>query len=63
MLQGFDPNQNYYSFNDNNTVPIVFIHGVGLDHQMWEPQIITLKKYSTIFSFNKFFLLVLVGAK
>ena len=48
MFQDFDPNQNYYSFNDNNTVPIVFIHGVGLDHQMWEPQIIALKKYSTI---------------
>ena len=32
MSQNFDPNQNYYSFIDNNTVPLVFIHGVGLDH-------------------------------
>ena len=48
MFQNFDPNQNYYSFNDKNTVPVVFIHGVGLDQQMWEPQIVALKKYSTI---------------
>jgi pimeloyl-ACP methyl ester carboxylesterase len=48
MFQNFDPNQNYYSFNNNNTVPIVFIHGVGLDQQMWEPQIVALKEYSII---------------
>ena len=48
MSQNFDPNQNYYSYNDNNTVPVVFIHGVGLDQQMWEPQIVALIEYSTI---------------
>ena len=48
MPQDFDPNQNYYSFNDNNTVPVVFIHGVGLDHQMWHPQISFLNYCSTI---------------
>ncbi|MDB4193347.1 alpha/beta hydrolase [Candidatus Pelagibacter sp.] len=48
MFQNFDPNQNYYSYNNNNTVPLVFIHGVGLDQQMWEPQIVALKEYSTI---------------
>ncbi|MDB4232596.1 alpha/beta hydrolase [Candidatus Pelagibacter sp.] len=48
MFENFDPNQNYYSFNDNDTVPIVFIHGVGLDQQMWKPQIAALKKYSII---------------
>ena len=48
MTIGFDPNQNYYSFNDNNTVPIVFIHGVGLDNLMWKPQIDALKEYSTV---------------
>jgi pimeloyl-ACP methyl ester carboxylesterase len=35
-LSNFDLNQNYYSFSENNSTPIVFIHGVGLDHQMWE---------------------------
>ena len=48
MSQNFDPNQNYYSFIDNNTDPLVFIHGVGLDHEMWEPQINSLKDHSII---------------
>jgi pimeloyl-ACP methyl ester carboxylesterase len=48
MSQNFDPNQNYYSFIDNNTDPLVFIHGVGLDHEMWEPQINSLNDHSII---------------
>ena len=48
MPQGLDSNKNYYSFVDNNTVPIVFIHGVGLNHQMWKPQIDSLKEHSII---------------
>ena len=48
MSQNFDPNQNYYSFIDNNTDPLVFIHGVGLDHEMWEPQINSFNNHSII---------------
>ncbi len=48
MPEGFDLNQNYYKFNNNKTTPIVFIHGVGLDHHMWEPQINYFDKYSTL---------------
>jgi len=48
MPHNFDPNQNYYSFIDNNTEPLVFIHGVGLDHKMWDSQITSLNNYSTI---------------
>ncbi len=48
MSQNFDPNQNYYSFIDNNTDPLVFIHGVGLDHRMWEPQVNSLSDHSII---------------
>ena len=48
MSENFDPNQNYYTFNDNNTIPVVFIHGVGLDHKMWDSQIKNFKEYSTI---------------
>ncbi|WP_415304288.1 alpha/beta fold hydrolase [Candidatus Pelagibacter sp. Uisw_090] len=48
MSQNFDPNQNYYSFIDNSTEPLVFIHGVGLDHEMWEPQINSLNNHSII---------------
>jgi pimeloyl-ACP methyl ester carboxylesterase len=48
MTHNFDPNQNYYSFIDNNTDPLVFIHGVGLDHKMWKPQINSLNDHSII---------------
>jgi len=47
-LSNFDLNQNYYSFSKNNSTPIVFIHGVGLDQQMWSPQIEKFKNYSTL---------------
>ncbi len=48
MSQNFDPNQNYYCFNKKNSIPIVFIHGVGLDHQMWDYQINYFNEYSTL---------------
>jgi pimeloyl-ACP methyl ester carboxylesterase len=48
MPHNFDTNQNYHSFIDNNTEPLVFIHGVGLDHRMWDSQIASLNNYSTI---------------
>ena len=48
MSKNFDPNQNYYSFNKKNSIPIVFIHGVGLDHQMWDYQINYFNDYSTL---------------
>ena len=48
MSYNFDPSQSYYSFIDNNTEPLVFIHGVGLDHKMWEPQIKSLNDHSII---------------
>ena len=48
MSKNFDPNQNHYYFNKKNSVPIVFIHGVGLDHKMWEPQINSLNNHSII---------------
>ena len=48
MSYNFDPSQNYYSYIDNNTEPLVFIHGVGLDHTMWGPQINSLNDHSII---------------
>ncbi|MDA7778997.1 alpha/beta hydrolase [Candidatus Pelagibacter sp.] len=48
MPHNFDPNQNYYSFIDNKTEPLVFIHGVGLNHKMWDSQIASLSNHSTI---------------
>ena len=46
MSGNFDLNQNHYFFKKKNSIPVVFIHGVGLDHRMWTKQI----KYLTNFS-------------
>ena len=48
MSQNFDLNQNYYFFNKKDSIPIVFIHGVGLDHQMWNYQVSYFNEYSTL---------------
>jgi pimeloyl-ACP methyl ester carboxylesterase len=48
MSYNFDSNQNYHSFIDNNTEPLVFIHGVGLDHKMWDSQVNYINNYSII---------------
>ena len=48
MSQGFDLKGSYYSYINKDTIPSVFIHGVGLDHQMWKPQINSLNEFSTL---------------
>ena len=48
MSLNFDPNQNCYLFNKKDSVPLVFIHGVGLDHQMWNYQVNYFNEYSTL---------------
>ena len=48
MSNNFDPNQNHYIYLKKDNTPLVFIHGVGLDHQMWKPQIENLNEFSTI---------------
>ena len=48
MPHNFDPSQNYHSFIDNKTEPLVFIHGVGLDHKMWDAQVNSLSDHSII---------------
>ena len=32
-------NSSYYLKKTNDTIPIVFIHGVGLTKEIWQPQI------------------------
>tara|TARA_B100000686_G_C16709993_1_gene928533 strand:- start:51 stop:827 length:777 start_codon:yes stop_codon:yes gene_type:complete len=41
-------NRKYFTYNNNNTVPLIFIHGVGLDRSMWSPQLKFFKNYTTI---------------
>jgi len=48
MSLNFDPNQNYYFFNKKDSIPIVFIHGVGLNHQMWDNQVNYLNEFSIL---------------
>ena len=48
MLKNFDKNQNYYKFYKRRNIPVVFIHGVGLDHKMWFPQIRSFRNNSVL---------------
>ena len=48
MLKNFDKNQNYYKFYKRKNIPVVFIHGVGLDHKMWFPQIRSFRNNSVL---------------
>ena len=39
MINAKDSKNTYYLLNQKNDTPIVFIHGVGLNHSIWKPQI------------------------
>ena len=39
---------NYFFQKKNNSIPIIFIHGVGLTNEIWEPQIEFFKNYNVI---------------
>ena len=39
----------YYLFNKKDQkTPIVFVHGVGLTHEIWQPQLDFFKEYTTL---------------
>ena len=49
MREGLDDQGTYFQIHEvENTTPIVFIHGVGLNHEIWNPQIEFFKKQTTI---------------
>ena len=49
MVNRVDSLGTSYSLNKiNEKKPIVFIHGVGLTKEIWEPQINFFKKYNTL---------------
>jgi len=39
LISKFDSKNTFYQLNLKEDPPIIFIHGVGLDHTMWTPQI------------------------
>ncbi len=39
MINGTDANGTFYVLNKKQGIPIIFIHGVGLSHKIWESQI------------------------
>ena len=43
MIRGTDSKGTFYILNSKNDIPIVLIHGVGLNHTIWEPQINSFK--------------------
>ena len=38
MINATDSKGTYYQLNNKKKLPIVFIHGVGLNHEIWEYQ-------------------------
>ena len=43
MINAKDSQNTFYILDKKNDVPIVFIHGVGLNHKIWEPQVNVFK--------------------
>ena len=49
MIKDTDSSGTYYLLNKKDQkIPIVFIHGVGLNHEIWKPQIDYFKNYTTL---------------
>ena len=49
MSKTSDSFETYYKFKKiNEENPIVFIHGIGLTHEIWQPQLDYFKEYSTL---------------
>ena len=39
MISATDTKNTFYILNKKEKTPIIFIHGVGLNHTIWSPQI------------------------
>jgi pimeloyl-ACP methyl ester carboxylesterase len=49
MTKGTTASGTFYSYNKKEqSIPIVFIHGVGLTYEIWQPQLDFFKDYSTL---------------
>ena len=49
MIKDTDSSGTFYLLNKNDQkIPIVLIHGVGLTHEIWQPQLDYFKDYTTL---------------
>ena len=49
MIKNTDSSETFYLLNEKDQkIPLVFIHGVGLTHEIWKPQIDYFKNYTTL---------------
>ena len=48
MINATDSKGTLYKLNQKEGIPIVFIHGVGLTYEIWQPQLEFFKNYSTL---------------
>ena len=49
MSKTSDSFETYYKFNKHNEKnPIIFVHGIGLNHEIWDQQLSYFKEYNTI---------------
>ena len=49
MITGNTASGTFYVFNNKEqSIPIVFVHGVGLTYEIWQPQLDFFKDYSNL---------------
>ena len=49
MIKNTDSSETFYLLNEKDQkIPLVFVHGVGLTHEIWKPQIDYFKNYTTL---------------
>ena len=49
MITGNTTSGTFYVFNNKEqSIPIVFVHGVGLNYEIWQPQLDFFKDYSNL---------------
>ena len=49
MITGHTASGTFYVFNNKEqSIPIVFVHGVGLTYEIWQPQLDFFKDYSNL---------------
>ena len=49
MIKNTDSSDTFYLLNEKDQkIPLVFVHGVGVTHEIWKPQIDYFKNYTTL---------------